>query len=566
MLRKLHIRNFALIDELETSFVDGLNVITGETGAGKSIVIGALKLILGARSSSELVRTGETKAIVEGIFEIDNREEIQVLLRELDLDPSPILIIRREITSEHSRAFVNDSPVKLDALKRIATNLVDLHGQHDHQSILRNETHLPLLDGFGDHSDSLDAYRSTFSKFRNLHAEKRELLARRDDLVRDRDLAEYQIAEIDSVDPGLDEQESLNDELSILDHIEQLVDGTQSASDALYGAEKSIYDRISAVVQQLVLLQEFDDRITPYLDDLRGNASAVADIAAFMRDYAPSVQTDPERANEIRDRLGAFETLKRKYGGSIESVILHRESIGATYEIANSFDDSIKQLESEISRLQPELAGIARELSASRQKSAKALEKAVVRELSSLSMNDARFVVSFSTQPDAEGWLLTESGECVHAFADGLDICEFHLSANRGEPPKALVKVASGGETSRIMLALKTILARSDRVSTLVFDEIDTGISGAIAERVGRAMKTLSMEHQLVAITHLPQIAATADAHFVVRKQVDGDRTTTKIHRLDDESRAREIASLLSGAKISSAALESARQLIGQKT
>ncbi|MFV1979892.1 MAG: DNA repair protein RecN [Rhodothermia bacterium] len=563
MLRRLYIRNFALIDELETSFVGGLNVITGETGAGKSILIGALKLILGARSSSELVRTGETKAVVEALFEISDRPDIQMLLRETGLDAGPDLIVRREITKDHSRAFVNDSPVKLDALKRIAATLVDLHGQHDHQSILRNDTHLPLLDGFGIHVGALEAYRASFSKFRTLHTEKTELVAHLEELTRDRDLAEFQITEIDGVSPAPEEEVALNDELNILEHLEQLVDGTQSAFQGLYGGEESVYDRVSLIVRQLEVLQQYDNRITAFANDLRDSMSAVADIAAFMRDYAPSVEFDPERADEIRHRLGAFEMLKRKYGGSIDSVIQHRERIGVVYETAGSCEESIHRLNAEISKLQPELGRLAEALSSSRRKSASKLEKAVVEELASLSMNDARFVVSFSRQPDAEGWIVTQSGERVQAFEDGLDICEFYLSANRGEPPKPLAKVASGGEASRIMLALKTILARSDRVSTLVFDEIDVGISGAVAERVGKAMRTLSTGHQVVAITHLPQIAAAAEAHYVVRKEVAGGRTTTTIQRLDADNRAREIASLLSGAEISSAALESARQLIG---
>lgn len=564
MLRKLYIKNFALIDELETSFVGGLNVITGETGAGKSILIGALKLILGARSSHELVRTGETKAVVEAFFDIGDRDDIDALLRQADLDPGPELIIRREITKENSRTFVNDSPVRLSVLKGITANLADLHGQHDHQSILRNETHLPLLDGFGFHDTGLTAYRDSRSILGALHAERTELLSRREEMARDRELTAFQITEIDSVSPELGEEQALSDELRILDHVEQLVDGTQSAFHELYGGEESVYDRLSTIVKKLELLQSFDEHLSAFVADLRGSMSAVADVADFMRDYAPSVQFDAERANEIRDRLGSFDMLKRKYGGSIESVIQHRTEIGVRYEAVGSVDDSIRKLDIEISGLQPKLSLLAEELSAARKKSARKLEKAVVKELASLSMNDARFVVSFSHQTDADGWIVTESGERLRALHDGIDICEFYLSANRGEPPRPLAKVASGGEASRIMLALKTILARSDRVATLVFDEIDTGISGAVAERVGKALRTLSTEHQVIAITHLPQIAAAADAHFVVRKETVDGRTTTSIQRLDEDSRTREIASLLSGAEISSAALEGARQLIGQ--
>jgi DNA repair protein RecN (Recombination protein N) len=562
LLRRLYIRNFALIDEIEVSFGRGLNVMTGETGAGKSIIIGALKLLLGARSSSELVRTGETKAVVEAVFQISDRDHILARLLDAGLSADSDLIVRREVTRDHSRAFVNDSPVKLDTLRAIAADLADLHGQHDHQSILRDETHLPLLDGFRTDSGEMERYKSTFEAFSALHLEKADLIDRRDETARDRDLAEFQIAEIDAVSPESNEEPGLHDELSILDHVEQLVAGTQSAFNGLYGGEESIYDRLSTIVSQLEDLQQFDDSISAYVKDLKGNLSAVADIAAFMRDYAPSVDFDPTRADEIRDRLGAFEMLKRKYGGSIESVIQHREELSARYQKGISFDESIARVVAEMSVLQPQLVQLAEELSIHRKEAAEALETAIVEELSLLGMGDARFVVSFSRQEDPEGWIRTESGDCFRAFKNGMDQCEFHLSANRGEPPKALVRVASGGEASRIMLALKAILARSDRVSTLVFDEIDTGISGAVGERVGKAMRKLSTEHQVIAITHLPQIAAAADTHFVVRKKVVGDRTTTAIIQLDGDDRALEIASLLSGSEISSAAIESARELI----
>ena len=565
MLRKLYIKNFALIEELEASFGPGLNVMTGETGAGKSIVVGALKLILGGRSSTELVRTGEKKAIVEGTFDVGHADRLNAELNEAGLDSGPTLIVRREITRDQSRAFVNDSPVKLDMLRSLTANLADLHGQHDHQSILRRETHLPLLDGFGEYRDVSEGYRETYRRLRDVQDQKADLLARRYDLARQEELAEFQIAEIDAVGPQPNEEQALQDELMVLDNIEQLIEGAQAAFQELYGNEASIYDRVSLVLRQLDYLQKFESRFEPFVRDLKDSSAVISDVATFMRDYGTDVDFDPARVTEVRERLGAFEMLKRKYGGSIEAVMQHRAEIGSVYETATTFDESIRRLDAEIAVAAPELNRRAVELSRSRHKAAGDLEQAVVEELSSLGMADAQFVVSLEKQEDSEGWILSDSGQRFRAFEDGMDVGEFHLSANRGEPPKPLVKVASGGEASRIMLALKTILARSDQVPTLVFDEIDRGISGAVAERVGRAMHKLSGRHQVIAITHLPQIAAAADAHYLVRKQVDSDRTTTSILALDAEERAREIAVLLSGSEISSAALESARELIGNQ-
>ena len=421
MLRSLYIRNFALIDEIEATFGSGLNIITGETGAGKSIVVGALKLLLGARSSTELVRTGEDKAIVEGVFEISGMDHIQSMLDAEELDPGPTLIVRREVKRDSSRAFVNDSPVKLETLKRIAGGLADLHGQHEHQSLLRSETHLPLLDGSGDYRSLLSEYRGIYTRLRDLSDKKKRLESRRDELRRNRDLAEFQMAEIDAVDPAGDEEQTLADELNILDHVEQLVEGTRGTFDLLYGEDGSIYDRLASVIRELEDLQRFDPSLTPYLEDLRANASAISDIAAFMRDYEPGTDLDPERAAEIRERLGAFEMLKRKYGGSIESVLRHRQEVGETIEEAESFDASILEIEKEMSGLHPELSRLATELTGKRRQAASALETAVVAELAQLGMTDASFEVSLTQESHPDGLIETGSDERLRANEDGAD-------------------------------------------------------------------------------------------------------------------------------------------------
>jgi DNA repair protein RecN (Recombination protein N) len=562
LLRQLYIRNFAIIDEVEVSFDRGLNVITGETGAGKSILIGALKLVLGSRSSSELVRAGAQKAIVEATFETGGLQDLETLLQSAQVDTGPTLLIRREIGQDHSRAFINDSPVRLDLLKIISDGLIDLHGQHDHQSILRSDTHLPLLDGFGAYDGDLDSYRAVFGKVSTLLKRKHELLGRREELERERALAEFQIAEIDAVKPEPDEESTLAEELRILDYAEQLIQGSQEAFEGLYGGDGSAYDRVSAIIKLLQELERYDTRLSPFVRDLAGANSALADIASFLRDYSPAANFDPSRADEIRERLGAFELLKRKYGGSIESVMQHRERIGELFNTAVSFDESIKSIDAEMDQLSPELWELGTRLSRARQGAAAELQQSIIDELGHLGMVDAQFEVRIHPVAEGNGPTALPPADELGTLEHGFDTCEFYLSANRGEPVKPLVKVASGGETSRIMLALKTILARSDKVSTLVFDEIDTGISGAVAERVGNAMRRLSSGHQVITITHLPQIAAAADSHYTVEKVTGRDRTSTAIRKLDDNERTTEIASLLSGTEISEAALQRARELI----
>lgn len=548
MLQSLHIRNIALIDEIEAEFSDGLNVITGETGAGKSIMIGALKMILGARASFDAVRTGEKKAVVEAVFDITGNERLLTLLTELDLDPGSRLVVRREVMREHSRAFVNDSPVRLDTLRSITANLIDLHGQHDHQSLLRSETHLPLLDGIGDYGSELATYSSLYERVLALRSERAGLLASKEELERERELAEFQLMEIDAVNPVPDEETGLQNELTVLDNVEKLVQGARTAYLDLYAGEETVYDRLAGVVRLLEDLSDIEEKFGPLKNELGAAGEVISEAAVFLRDYSDSTAFEPERADEIRERLGALDVLKRKYGGTIESVLEHVGALRETRDRAESFDASIAALTAEISVVDPQFHQAARDLSVCRHEAAENLARAVVEELSALAMKRATFEVVFTSEEDAHGFSI-ETGA-------------FYLSTNPGEPIKPLEKVASGGETSRIMLALKSILAKSDRVGTLVFDEIDTGISGAIAERVGNAFAALASRHQIIAITHLPQIAAFGDTHFAIRKKEIAGRATTEFFSLTEHERVHEVASLLSGAEISSAALESARQLL----
>ncbi len=571
MLRSLHIRDYALIEQLEVEFDSGLNIITGETGAGKSILLGALGLILGERASTEAVRAGAKKAVVEGLFDDANEGGLPHLLRSHEIEPYPsgALVVRREVSASHSRAFINDTPATLTVLRAIAEHLIDLHGQHEHQSLLRTETHLELLDDFGGLGGLVETYRTHFEEVARLHRKRADLVKRESELQQQKALFEFQIEEIDRVDPQPNEEESLDAERRILENAETLFEATASLYELLYESEDAIYDRLVVVRNGLRDLARIDGAFEATLGEVQSAEIIVEEATKFLQDYNARIEFNPERLESIRERLGELEGLKRKYGGSLDAVLEHRKEIGATYDLAADFEGAIARIDGQIAEAQAKLSDAAYRLSQKRHEVAERIEEMIQQELADLGMPHGQFVVDFSREPDDAGWIAWPDGKdtvCLRALPTGADLVEFYITTNVGEAPRPLAKVASGGEVSRIMLALKTILAKSERLPILVFDEIDVGISGEVARRVGESMQRLGAYHQIIAITHLPQIAALGDHHFLVEKHVEeapkGARTKTGIRRLSDEERTREVASLTSGEALSEAALESARELI----
>ena len=565
MLRSLYIRDYALIEELEVEFGPGLNIITGETGAGKSIVIGALKMILGERASTELVRSGARKAIIEGMFDEADIPVVTSLLEANQIDAGEQIIMRREITPSQSRAFINDTPATVQLLKEVAANLIDLHGQHEHQSLLRTETHLPMVDQFGGLEPVRKEYHERFEEVSRLERERKSLSARERDLRQQRDLIAFQIQEIDQVDPQPDEEASLRDERRVLEHAEQLFEATQGLNERLYASEEAVHDVLVAARNELQELVDIDPSFGELVSEIQSAQAIVAEVARSLQQYNAGIEFNPERLEEIRLRTMAVEGLKRKYGGTLESVIEHRRSIGETFELASDFEGAIARLDEQIAQAGVGLSEAALNLSGKRKEVATRIEEMIESELTALGMNHARFKVRFAVSDDPDGWVTMEDGQQVRARADGMDVVEFYISTNVGETPRPLARVASGGEISRIMLALKSILAKSERLPILVFDEIDTGISGAVARRVGRSMADLARFHQIIAITHLPQIAALGDVHLRVSKLVEDGRTKTHMHRLDDEDRAAQVASLIAGGEVTDASLESAKELMATK-
>jgi len=561
VLRRLYIRDFALIDELEVEFTSGLNIVTGETGAGKSIVVGALKLILGDRASTDTVKAGAKKAIVEGEFDIGEDDELAAVLEENHIDFLPVLILRREVSDSHSRAFINDTPATVSLLKQVASQLVDLHGQHDHQSLLRSDTHISLVDGFGGLNALVRTCRERYEMVSDVSRRRDEILSREKEIKQERELLEFQIEEIDTVGPQSGEEDGLEAERRILENAEKLFQSTSQLFELLYNSESAISDLLVRARNDLQDMARIDESFESIASEISSAQISVSEAASYLQDYNSKIEFNPTRLEEIRSRLIDFDRLKRKYGGTIESVLLHREQIGERFGLAVDFQGALERLDTEFESQASKLSEVALRLSGKRRSIAAQIEKAIVSELDSLGMPGSRFEVRLSQNEEASGWV-TKADHSYACGRDGIDSGTFFISTNPGVEPMPLNKVASGGEISRIMLSLKSILAKSDRLPILIFDEIDTGISGQIAQRVGDCMISLGSYHQIVAITHLPQVAAAGNSHFRVAKKIEAGQTQISMSKLSEMERREEIAALISGSVVTEGSLQSARELI----
>ena len=566
MLKSLLIRNYALIEELAVDFTSGLVIITGETGSGKSIIIDALGLVLGERASADVVRKGADRAVVEATFHVAGNARLRRLLEESSLPPADELIVRREVSAKgQSRCFLADSPATLALQKQVGEMLVDLHGQHEHQSLLRAETHIAVLDDFGGLDAMVAEFQAARRRLREVTLELDELRQRERQLAERRDFYEFQIAEIDAVAPRAGEEEDLEAELKILENAETLFATTGTLYGTLYEGEQSVHDLLVIARNQLQDLAAIDRQFADAAKECAAAEAVVAELAKFIQAYNARVEFNPERLEALRDRLGKLALLKRKYGGSLESTIAQRAKIGEEVKLAENFDEVIAALTAERDSARAACGAVAARLSAKRQEAARKVDRAVVEELSRLGIRHAQFATRIGAREADAGAADAVGAGTRHLLlnARGFDEVEFHISTNLGEEAMPLARVASGGEVSRVMLALKSILAKSDRLPVLIFDEIDVGVSGRVAQAVGKALKALSSFHQVIAITHLPQIAGLADAHFAVEKTENGARTTTTMRRLSLEEQVREVARLLSGAEVTDAGLIGARELMG---
>lgn len=566
MLKSLEIKDYALIDHINVEFGRGLNIITGETGAGKSILIDAMSLLLGERASTEVVRKGAQKSFVEGIFDVELNKKVKLFLDENEIEFQPELIIRREISLKGSnRCFVNDSPVALNVVKELGNLLVDLHGQHEHQSLLRTETHIDFIDEFGDNEKLLNEYQNLYKQLISKQNELKELRLKEDSLKEKKDVYSFQIKEIEAVNPQPDEDVLIPNELNILENSEKLLELTDDVYNKLYDGEPSVIDLLGETKHKLNQLANIDKTFLESEGECDSALAIVKELANSLRSYKSKIDVDTKEVEAKRERLGSINLLKKKYGGSIAKILDHLEKIKKEFELADNFSEAIVQLEKEILSLKKSAGDSAEKLSAARKKQSVKVEAEVKKVLAQLGIPDAVFKVNI-TQTETKNYnhSLTIKNKNYNCSETGVDEVEFCISTNSGEDVKPLVKVASGGEVSRIMLSLKTILAKNDKLPLLIFDEIDTGVSGRIAQKVGMALKDLASFHQIIAITHLPQIAAIADHHYAVEKKQIDNRAISSIKKLSDDERVNEVAKLISGQHITKESLQSAVQLMQQ--
>ena len=574
MLTELYIENFALIDKLTVAFAPGLNILTGETGAGKSIVIDAINVLLGERAGTDLVRTGTPRAILQAVFDLTDAPHLLPALAELAVEPEDGLIIfSREVAREgRNLARINGRTCPVSVIRQVGDLLVDLHGQHEHQSLLREEHHIAFLDALGDADfNHVKANVAELARRRSaLLQELHDLQTDERDRLRAIDLLAFQVQEIEKAAPTPGEEEELTAERSRLANAEKLHESAAAAYGLLYEGDdgRSVLDALGEAEMQLSALLRYDEALEPLVAALQAASVQISDACHELADYRDRAQFDPERLEEVEERLALLGTLKRKYGESIDAVLAYAEEKRAELNRLAHHEERLEEIATEIARTEKVLAERALRLSASRAALAERLAADVQAELAELGMPKAVFTIDISRQPQEHG--LPVGGERVAVTAQGIDVVAFHISANPGEPPKPLAKIASGGELSRIMLALKAVSARGAGVPTLIFDEIDTGIGGRTAEVVGEKLAQVARYAQVISVTHLAQLAFYADRHFLLEKETIGERTISRMRELSDDERVDELARLQAGGRVSDAVLAHVRSVLeeirGQKS
>lgn len=562
MLVELNITNFAIIKHLEIALRPGLNILSGETGAGKSIIINAMNLILGGRASADLIRSGCKDARVEALFSFPENTLLAEMSSELGFPFDGDLLIKRTVFREgRNKILINGSMATLQMLSRLGAILISISGQHEHQVLLKPDNHLYLLDDFGGLSDERLDLGRVFNTYQLLKEEINHLQKEIDETKEKQDLTLFQIQEIDGAQFNPGEDEMLEQEKKRLQHTEELLGIIMEAYQILYERNDSALSSISQSAKRLDKAVEIDRR----LDSTRGALGEIEvmleDASFALRDFQETVHIDPQRLEEVVDRLELLNRLKRKYGRTLEEIVQFRDKLASAMYDLDEKTEKLGQLMEQRQGLEADIAARAHALSKKRKDAAGLLEKAVEKELHQLHMEETRFRVNFGQPGHEEGEETRYSIQDVQV--NGLDRMEFMISPNIGEELRPLAKIASGGELSRIMLVLKTILAKSASVETIIFDEVDSGISGATAEVIGEKLLSLAGYHQILCITHLPQIASQGQTHFLVKKGVFDARTQTMVSELDPETRVREIARLLGGRQITPQAVAHAREMLG---
>lgn len=556
MLLSLNINNYAIIDNLSIDFDEGLNIITGETGAGKSIIIGALSLVLGEHAKTENIRTGKDKAVIQALFTVEEKnEELKAVLDDLSIDYSDeTLILTREISLKgRNICKINSTLVNVSTLKEVGTHLIDIHGQHEHQKLLNQNTHLSFLDSYAQNkikedlikvSLSFDEYKKAFKELNELEKKSKE---NKDNL----DNYKRQYEEINEVNLEIGEDEELNKKEKILLNSQNIYSDVDSAYSLLYKTDNNILSNLTLANDYFSRVLEYDESVKENVDMLLEANTLIEEVAFFLRDYKDNISFNPEELNEIESKLNKINNLKKKYGATIEDILEYKKELEHKIELIDNYDENLANLKKDVENKEKSYLKNAKALREKRKKAAEEFCKKITDNLELLSMKGTVFACEFKD--------LAKNGNYTKK---GIDDITFMISTNKGESLKPLNKIASGGEISRVMLSFKRILSENDNIDCLIFDEIDTGISGQTALIVGKQMWELSRNHQIMAITHLPQIASMADTNYFIKKEVKGEKTFTSFKKLNEEEKISELVRIISGENAGENAIMYAKDMI----
>jgi DNA repair protein RecN (Recombination protein N) len=554
MLETLKIKNLAIIDETEVEFKNGLNIISGETGAGKSIVIDAISLILGSRADMNLVRSGCDEAIVEGLFDIRKNSQLQNRLKNLGFSAAcDQLLIKRTVSSSGKhRIYVNGEFATLTSLQNLTEGLVELCGQHEHQSLTKPNRQIEMLDRYGDLSDEVKKFEASFSEAKLVRQKKESLEQSEAQRSKQIDFLKFQLEELRKADLKENEDASLQDEKKLLQSSKNRIETAEAIRESLESEDSGALNSLRSAMNKLKALLQLDESTSSLKNDLENGLIAVEESSIAISRYLSSIQSDPNRLEQIQDRLALIASLKHKYGNSVQEMIETQAKLEDEFQLLDQSDETIKKLSEAYAKLKKELMSLGKKLSDRRSKAAEQLGKEVTKELKDLKMQDAKFYIDVQNINDFDEWSPT-----------GGNKIEFAIQTNSGESAKPLGKIASGGELSRLMLSMRRVISDRGGIGVYLFDEIDAGIGGQTAFQVGKKLKSVAKHHQVICITHLPQVAAFADLHLVVQKQTSGKRTITEVKKLKSEKEIKEeLARMLGGPKLTSKSLENAAELL----
>jgi len=565
MLLNLCINNYALIDNVSITFGPGLNILTGETGAGKSIIIDAINLIIGERAYTDFIRTGKQNARVEAVFEYEDAG-VDEILKEYGIEPEDnTLIITREINVQgRSISRLNGKMVPASALKRVGKLIIDIHGQHEHQSLLDSKNHIRILDslGYEDISKSKKEVNKLYKKYCQVQSQICELEKKQIDFCREQDRLRYEIDELEKAQLKVDEDTALQEDKKILENAEKIYSTLELSYNILYHGfdNPSVIDGINKIIDGLERIIVFYTPAEGIAESLKNILYELEDISSNLRNLRDSIDFDMGRLDEINKRLELLDRIKSKYNKSIPELLDYKAQIATELDLAFNLNEEIKELKTKRANIESELSKSAVKLHKQRQSIAKHLEESISKELKDLGMKKVKFKVDIRVKSDPNGIYLNE--EKVSITEHGIDEVEFLISTNPGEPLKPLAKIISGGESSRIMLALKSIMAKVDKISCLIFDEIDTGIGGRTAQAVGEKLSKLAGQHQILCVTHSPQIASIGDSHFLIKKESLDEQTSTRVYCIEGQDRINELARMLGGAEITKNTITHAQEML----